>query len=53
VSSRIYSVWTIRAGKIARFREFYDERAALGAVGLRECARPGPGHARSPVGSQV
>jgi ketosteroid isomerase-like protein len=34
VSSRIYSVWTIRAGKIARYREFYDEQAALEAVGL-------------------
>jgi uncharacterized protein len=36
VSSRIYSVWTIRAGKIARYREFYDEHAALEAVGLSE-----------------
>jgi ketosteroid isomerase-like protein len=36
VSSRIYSVWTIRAGKIARYREFYDERAALEAVGLAQ-----------------
>jgi ketosteroid isomerase-like protein len=36
VSSRIYSVWTIRAGKIARYREFYDEHAALEAVGLAE-----------------
>jgi uncharacterized protein len=34
VSSRIYSVWTIRAGKIARYREFYDEHAALKAAGL-------------------
>jgi ketosteroid isomerase-like protein len=34
VSSRIYSVWTIREGKIARYREFYDEQAALEAVGL-------------------
>jgi ketosteroid isomerase-like protein len=34
VSSSIYSVWTIRAGKIARYREFYDEQTALEAVGL-------------------
>jgi uncharacterized protein len=36
VSSRIYSVWAIRAGKVARYREFYDEQTALEAVGLRE-----------------
>jgi uncharacterized protein len=36
VTSRHYSVWTIRAGKIARYREFYDEQAALEAVGLAE-----------------
>jgi uncharacterized protein len=36
VSSRIYSVWAIRAGKIARYREFYDEQTALKAVGLAE-----------------
>jgi ketosteroid isomerase-like protein len=29
-------VVTVRAGKIARFREFYDEPAALKAVGLEE-----------------
>ena len=34
VSSRHYSVWTVRAGKIARYREFYDEQTALKAVGL-------------------
>ena len=34
VTSRHYSVWTIRAGKIARYREFYDEHTALEAVGL-------------------
>jgi ketosteroid isomerase-like protein len=34
VSSRIYSVYTIRAGKIARYQEFYDKQAALEAVGL-------------------
>jgi ketosteroid isomerase-like protein len=34
VSSRIFAVFTIRAGKIARYREFYDERAAHEAVGL-------------------
>jgi ketosteroid isomerase-like protein len=36
VTARHYSVWTIRAGKIARYREFYDEQAALKAVGLEE-----------------
>jgi ketosteroid isomerase-like protein len=35
VSSHIYSVWTIRASKIARYREFYDEQTALEAAGLR------------------
>jgi len=34
VSSRHFGVFTIRAGKIARFREFYDEQEALNAVGL-------------------
>jgi ketosteroid isomerase-like protein len=34
VSSRIYCVFTVRSGKVARYREFYDERAALEAVGL-------------------
>jgi uncharacterized protein len=36
VSARISQVFTIRAGKIARYQEFYDERAALKAVGLAE-----------------
>ena len=36
VTSRHYSLWTISAGKIARYREFYDEQAALKAVGLAE-----------------
>jgi ketosteroid isomerase-like protein len=36
VTSRIYSVWTIRAGKILRYREFYDEHEAFKAVGLEE-----------------
>lgn len=36
VSSRNYMVFTIRAGKVARYREFYDEQAALEAVGLAE-----------------
>ena len=36
VTSRHYSVWTIRAGKIARYREFYDEQTVLKAVGLQE-----------------
>jgi len=36
VTSRHYAVWTIRAGKIARYREFYDEQTALQVVGLAE-----------------
>jgi ketosteroid isomerase-like protein len=36
VSSRNYMVFTIRAGKIARYREFYDEQEALKAAGLAE-----------------
>jgi ketosteroid isomerase-like protein len=36
VSSRHYAAITIRAGKIACFREFYDEHAALKAVGLED-----------------
>jgi ketosteroid isomerase-like protein len=36
VSARNYLVFTIRAGKIARYQEFYDEQAALKAVGLAE-----------------
>ncbi len=36
VSTRNYLVFTIRAGKIARYQEFYDEQAALKAVGLEE-----------------
>jgi len=34
VSARSYWVFTIRGGKLARYQEFYDERAALKAVGL-------------------
>jgi ketosteroid isomerase-like protein len=34
VSARNYAVFTIREGKIARYREFYDEQAAFKAVGL-------------------
>ena len=36
ISQRIYSVFSFRGGKIARYEEFYDERAALEAAGLRE-----------------
>jgi ketosteroid isomerase-like protein len=36
VSTRHYAVLTIHAGKIARFREFYDEQQALKAAGLLE-----------------
>jgi ketosteroid isomerase-like protein len=34
VSARIYLVFTFREGKVLRYREFYDEAAALEAVGL-------------------
>jgi ketosteroid isomerase-like protein len=33
VSSRIYTVYTFRAGKILRYQEFYDEQQALEALG--------------------
>jgi ketosteroid isomerase-like protein len=36
VSSRNYLVFTIRAGKIARYQEFYDEQAAFKAVELQD-----------------
>jgi ketosteroid isomerase-like protein len=36
VSARNYMVFTLRAGKILRYQEFYDEAYALEAVGLRE-----------------
>jgi ketosteroid isomerase-like protein len=36
VSARIYLVFTFRAGKVLRYREFYDEAAALEAAGLSE-----------------
>ena len=36
VEARIYSVITVKDGKVRRYREFYDERAALEAAGLRE-----------------
>ena len=35
VSARIFAVITMRGGKIARYREFYDERSALEAAGLQ------------------
>ncbi len=34
VDARNYMAFTIREGKIARYREFYDEQAARKAVGL-------------------
>jgi ketosteroid isomerase-like protein len=34
VRARIFAVLSFREGKIARYREFYDEHAALAAVGL-------------------
>jgi ketosteroid isomerase-like protein len=36
VSSGINLVFTLRAGKIARYQEFYSEQPALEAVGLAE-----------------
>jgi ketosteroid isomerase-like protein len=36
VSSRIYTIFTLREGKIARYQEFYDEEPALKAVGSVE-----------------
>ena len=36
VSGRIFVVVTLRNGKVLRYREFYDEAAALEAVGLSE-----------------
>jgi ketosteroid isomerase-like protein len=36
VSSRNHMVLTFRDGKLLRYREFYDERAARRAVGLTE-----------------
>jgi ketosteroid isomerase-like protein len=36
VSSRIYAVLTIRNGKLLRYQEFYDERAARRAAALPE-----------------
>jgi ketosteroid isomerase-like protein len=34
VSSRIYCAFTLHAGKVVRYQEFYDEQTALKAVGL-------------------
>jgi ketosteroid isomerase-like protein len=34
VSSRIFTVLTLRGGKLLRYREFYDEDAARRAAGL-------------------
>ena len=36
VSARIFIVVTFRNGKVLRYREFYDEAAALEAVGLSD-----------------
>jgi ketosteroid isomerase-like protein len=35
-SARIYNVFTIRDGKIARYQEFYNEQAAFEAAGLAD-----------------
>ena len=36
VTARIYTLVTLRDGKILRYQEFYDEQAALEAAGLEE-----------------
>jgi ketosteroid isomerase-like protein len=36
VSQRNYIVYTFRAGKVARYEEFYEEQDALDAAGLPE-----------------
>ncbi len=36
VSSQHYSILTLRAGKILRYREFYDEQAAFSAARLAQ-----------------
>jgi ketosteroid isomerase-like protein len=36
VTARIFIVVTFREGKVFRYREFYDEAAALKAAGLSE-----------------
>ena len=36
VSARIYLVFTFREGKVLRYREFYEEAAALAAVGQQQ-----------------
>jgi ketosteroid isomerase-like protein len=36
VSARVYMVMTFRDSKILRYQEFYDERLALEAAGLRD-----------------
>jgi ketosteroid isomerase-like protein len=36
IGQRIYSVYSFRDGKISRYEEFYEERDALEAAGLRE-----------------
>ncbi len=36
ISSRRYSIVTVRARKILRFTEFYDEQAAFAAAGLAQ-----------------
>jgi ketosteroid isomerase-like protein len=36
VTSRIYTVVTLRDGKILRYQEFYEEPPALEAAGLKE-----------------
>ena len=42
ISQRIYSVYSFRANKIARYEEFTDEQLALEAAGLRAARRARP-----------
>jgi len=42
ISQRIYTVYTFRDGKIARYEEFYEERDAREAAGLAADQGQGP-----------
>ena len=42
ISQRIYTVYTFRDGKIARYEEFYEERDARAAAGLAADQGQGP-----------
>jgi ketosteroid isomerase-like protein len=40
ISQRLFSLFSFREDKIARYEEFTDERTALEAAGLRDERRP-------------